>query len=246
MEKKLDDFISNLEGFENFSLSEQIDTFAYFILINQKYDGFIAKEIALCFHLLRLKPHTNIPYYLSSNSKDKNSKFIKQNGKYYIQRTFKQKLDERFGSPVLPAKVTSEFFPIDLLLNTRGYLVNVANQALASYNKGIYDGCSVLTRKLIEILIIECFEKHSIENRIKKSDGSFYFLSDLITELLKDPKWNITRNAKQAFPKIKKIGDMSAHNRRYVALKADLDSIKDDIRIVIGELIHLIDYPNWK
>jgi len=246
MEKELEDFINIIEGFESLLLSEQIDTFAYFVLINKKNDGFIAKDIALCFDFLHLKPHTNIPSYLSSNSKDKNSKFIKKNGKYYIQRTFKLKLDDRFGAPVLPTKVTSDFFPIDLLLNTRGYLVIVANQALASYNNGIYDGCSVLTRKLIEILIIECFEKYSIEKLIKKPDGSFCFLSDLIAELLKDPKWNITRNARQAFPKIKKIGDLSAHNRRYIACKADLDTIKDDLRIAIGELIYLIDYPNWK
>lgn len=246
MKKELEEFSNTIENFEILSLSEQMDAFAYFILINQKNDGFLAKDIALCFEHLHLKSHSNISYYLSSNSKDKKSKFLKQNGKYYIQRAFKQKLDVQFGTPILPTKVTSDFFPIELLQNTRGYLVSVANQALVSYNKGIYDGCSVLTRKLIEILIIECFERHSIENLIKKADGSFYFLSDLITELLKEPKWNITRNAKQAFPKIKKIGDLSAHNRRYVACKPDLDNIKGDLRIAMGELIHLIDYLNWK
>lgn len=246
MENELEVFIETIEEFESYSLSEQIDIFAYFTLIVQKKDGFLAKDILLCFNCLHLKPHSNISYYLTTNSKDKKGKFLKRDGKYYIQRLFKQKLDNQLGTPVLPSKVTSDFFPIDLLINTRGYLVTVANQALASYNKGIYDGCSVLTRKLIEILIIECFERHKIENLIKKPDGSFYFLSDLITQLLKDPKWNITRNAKQAFPKIKKIGDLSAHNRRYIACKPDLDTIKDDLRISIGELVHLIDYPNWK
>jgi hypothetical protein len=44
---------------------------------------------------------------------------------------------------------------------------------------------------------------------------------------------------------IKKIGDLSAHNRRYTAKKQDIEKIKDDIRIVIEELTHLIDYHSW-
>jgi len=42
------------------------------------------------------------------------------------------------------------------------------------------------------------------------------------------------------------MGDLSAHNRRYIARKNDLDKLKDDLRIVLEELIHIIDYPNWK
>ena len=42
------------------------------------------------------------------------------------------------------------------------------------------------------------------------------------------------------------MGDLSAHNRRYIARKIDLDKLKDDLRIVLEELIHIIDYPNWE
>ena len=245
--KQLETFIEKIENFDTLTSSSQIDFFAYFLLIEQKNDGFLAKEISECFDALHLPPYSNIPSYLSSKSKGKNKKYIKKNGnRYYIERTFKQKIDEQIGIPTLPSNVHSDFFPIELLDNTRGYLKTIANQALASYNKGIYDGCSVLTRKLIEILIIECFEKHGNDNLIKNPDGNFYFLSDLITELLKGPSWNIGRNAKKSLPKIKNIGDKSAHNRRYIARKNDLDGIKEDVRTVIEELIHLIDYPNWK
>src|SRR5690606_26195424 len=159
---------------------------------------------------------------------------------------FKQLLDGKVGTPVLPSRVHSDFFPIELFNNTRSYLTTLANQALLSYNKGIYDGCSVLTRKLIEILIIECFERHGIEGSIKNRDGSFFYLSDLIQELLKEPKWTISRNAKKGLPKIKDLGDKSAHNRRFIAREQDLSHVRDEIRTVIEELIHLIDYPNWK
>lgn len=244
--KELETYIEKITHFDELSSSSQIDFFAYFLLIEQKNDGFTAKEIALCFDYLHLPPYSNIPSYLASKSKGQNKKYIKKNtNRYYIERRFKQQLDEQIGSPTLPSNVHSDFFPIELFDNTRGYLKTIANQTLASYNKGIYDGCSVLTRKLIEILIIECFERHSIDNLIKTSEGNFYYLSDLITEFLKEPKWNIGRNARLSLPKIKNIGDKSAHNRRYIARKNDIDGIKENIRTVIEELIHLIDYPTW-
>ncbi|MDA0780618.1 MAG: hypothetical protein O2810_01080 [Bacteroidetes bacterium] len=245
--KALDTFIEKIEGFDQLSSSTQIDLFAYFLLIEQKNDGFVAKDISECFDTLHIQPYSNIPSYLSSKSKGKGKKFIKKNGnKYYLERTFKQSTDAQIGTPALPSNVHSDFFPIELFDNTRSYLKTIANQALASYNKGIYDGCSVLTRKLIEILIIECFERYGNDNLIKKPDGNFLYLSDLIIELLKEPAWNIGRNAKASLPKIKKVGDKSAHNRRFIARKSDLDKIQDDIRTVIEELIHLIDYENWK
>ncbi|GET24556.1 hypothetical protein [Prolixibacter sp. NT017] len=245
--KELETFIEKVEDFDQLPSSKQIDLFAYFLLIKEKKDGFIAKDILDCFFSSHLPPYSNIPSYLSSRSKGKGKKFIKKNSnRYYLERTFKQSLDEQIGAPALPSEVHSNFFPIELFDNTRGYLKTIANQSLASYNIGIYDGCSVLTRKLIEILIIECFERHGNESLIKREDGNFYFLSDLIAEFLKEPAWNVGRNAKTSLPKIKNIGDKSAHNRRYIARKNDLDDIKDDVRIVIEELIHLVDYENWR
>lgn len=244
--KDLEVFIERIEGFEKLPYSKQIDFFAYFMLIEQKKDGFIAKDIFDCFETLHLSPYSNIPAYLSSKSKGKVKQFIKKNGnRYYIERAFKLTIDAKIGIPKLPANVHSDYFPIELFDKTRGYLKIIANQALASYNSGIYDGCSVLTRKLIEILIIECFERHGKEFLVKRTDGVFLFLSDLIAEFLKEPAWNIGRNAKNGLPKIKNLGDKSAHNRRYIARKQDLDSLKDDIRTVIEELIHLNDYENW-
>lgn len=243
----LEEFIDKIDGFDSLKSSSQIDFFAYYLLIEKKADGFVPKDIEACFDYLHLNPYSNIYTYLGSKLKGKQKKFIKKNGnKYYLERSFKICLDSLIGVASLPSSVHSELFPIELFDNTRGYLKTIANQTLASYNKGIYDGSSVLTRKLVEILIIECFERYGIENLIKKPDGTFFYLSDLISEFLKEPKWNIGRNAKRGLPNIKKIGDQSAHNRRYIARKPDLDNTKDDLRIVIEELIHIVDYPNWK
>ena len=37
-----------------------------------------------------------------------------------------------------------------------------------------------------------------------------------------------------------------AHNRRFSAKKTEMEKLKYDLRIVIEELVHLIDYPSRK
>ncbi len=49
----------------------------------------------------------------------------------------------------------------------------------------------------------------------------------------------LSRNAKQSLPKLKDIGDLSAHSRRYNAHRHDIDKIKDDLRLVVQELLGL-------
>lgn len=137
-------------------------------------------------------------------------------------------------------------FPKELLNNTRGYIINIGNQATLCYESSFYDASLVMIRKLIETLIIECFEYNLISDKIKGKDGYFFYLSDLIDSFVKEPKWSLSRNTINSLPKIKKLGDLSAHNRRFSAKKHDLDKISGDLRIVIEELIHLINYSNKK
>jgi len=242
----LESFILRVKGFNDLPASKKIDFFAYFILIEKKSSGFTAKDILECFDKLHIEPYSNISSYLNSKSKGRSKKYLKKNGLYFLERGFKGILDTGFGKITKPKVSDSKYLPFEIFDDTRGYVTKLAEQTISSYDLELFDGCSVLTRKLLEVLIIECFERHGIENLIKKTDGSFFYLSDLITELVKEPKWNLGRNTKQALPKIKKNGDLSAHNRRYIARKSDLDKTKDDLRIVIEELIHIIDYPSWK
>ncbi|MCP9770370.1 hypothetical protein EGI22_20885 [Lacihabitans sp. LS3-19] len=243
---KLDTYILHIENFLNLPASKKIDFFAYYLLIQCKKDGVTAKEIESCFEELHIQAYSNTSSYLLNKSTGKNKQYIKKNGKYYLERGFKESIDNQFGKIPIPKASSSKYLPFEIFNDTRGYVQQIAEQTINSYDLGLFDACSVLTRKLVEVLIIECFERHNVDNHIKKSDGCFFYLSDLIAELLKETKWNISRNAKQSLPKIKKIGDLSAHNRRYFARKNDADIIRDDLRIVLEELIHIIDYKTWK
>lgn len=136
---------------------------------------------------------------------------------------------------------TQQVLPRSLARGTRGYIEKVVNQANGCYENGWYDACSVMIRRLIETLIIESFEKHSIARKIKNSQGDFFYLRDLIHCCLAETSWNLSRNCKQALPKLKDIGDKSAHSRRYVAQRGDLDPLLNDIRLVVQELLFLAD-----
>jgi hypothetical protein len=126
-----------------------------------------------------------------------------------------------------------------LVKGTKGYIVIVANQINSTYENGCYDACAVMIRRLVETLIIEAFEYHNIANKIKGPTGNFFYLSDLITYTLNETKWNLGRNAKQALPKLKSIGDLSAHSRRFIANRDDIDKIIPDLRTALQELIYL-------
>jgi hypothetical protein len=128
---------------------------------------------------------------------------------------------------------------VALIKGTRGYIERVAHQVNGCYENGWYDACAVMIRRLLETLIIETFEFHNIASKIKAGNGDFFFLSDLIRCTLAEQSWNLTRNSKTALPKLKDIGDKSAHSRRYHAVRKDLDKLLPEIRVVIQALIYL-------
>ena len=91
----------------------------------------------------------------------------------------------------------------------------------------------------METLIIEAFEHHGIAHKIKNPTGDFLHSADLVAATLSESIWNLGRNAKKALPKLKEMGDQSAHSRRFVAHREDIDKVQGDFRTVIQELVYL-------
>jgi hypothetical protein len=136
-------------------------------------------------------------------------------------------------------KDKSSVLPQVLFHSTRGYLEKVVYQINCCYENTCYDACSVMIRRLTEILLIEVYEHHSLEQKIKDNNGEFFLLEELINRFLAEPKWNLSRNTKQGLKILKHIGDLSAHSRRYNANRHDLDKIIADLRIIAEELLYL-------
>jgi hypothetical protein len=137
---------------------------------------------------------------------------------------------------------SDELFPVELVESTRGYIESIAIQANGCYQKGWYDACAVMLRRLIETLIIECFEHHGIADKIKDTDGNYFYLADLIRAFLSEKTWHIPRNMGKHLGKLKTIGDSSAHDRYFVAKRGDVEKLSDDVRFTIQSLIYIAKF----
>ncbi|MDK2407799.1 hypothetical protein QHH11_02720 [Aphanizomenon sp. PH219] len=144
----------------------------------------------------------------------------------------------------------NDFIPMEIVNSTRrGYIIKVTEQINSCYKYGIYDACAVMIRRLIETLIIECYESYNKASKIQK-DGDFIALSHLLEAFLNENElWNVPRNAKQSLTKISKIKsitDMSAHNRYFLAKKQDIDNLKSEmhLRIAIEALVHIAKFED--
>ena len=157
-----------------------------------------------------------------------------------LAKSLQSEAPESFLPPSDGAKPTSEqVVSYSIVRGTRGYIERVCHQINGTYENGWYDACAVMMRKLIEILIIEAFERHRIDRNIKDSSGNFLYLKDLIGRTMEERSWNLGRNVKDALPRLKRVGDLSAHSRRYNAHRDDIDQLISDFRIVCQELIYL-------
>lgn len=126
-----------------------------------------------------------------------------------------------------------------IVRGSRTYIERIVFQINATYDASCFDACSIMIRKLLETLIIEVFEHFQADQHIKNSQGNFMRLSEMIDQLLKQPLWNLGRETKANLPKLKIVGDRSAHNRRYTAHRSDIDKVIDSLRIVVQELLSL-------
>jgi hypothetical protein len=129
-------------------------------------------------------------------------------------------------------------FPLSLLADTgRGYLVAIGRQMNGCFASGWYDACAVMMRRLLEVSIVEAFEKKGLSDRIKRPDGNYVDLSELVRRALTESTWALSRNTRKWLPELKDVGHVSAHGRYYTATRADIQRIRQGCRVVIEEFL---------
>lgn len=124
-----------------------------------------------------------------------------------------------------------------LVEGTRSYIERTVHQINGTYENGWYDACAVMLRRLIETLIIEAYEGKKIDHKIKDKDGDFLPLDKLINEARKESALNLSRDTKRILPKIKNLGDRSAHTRTFNANRSILERLSQDPFLDIHALV---------
>lgn len=244
MYEKLEGFIQKIPNFINKSSSEMIMYFVYYCLYIENLQQVQSKQIEECYSILSVKPYSNISAYLANHVKGKNAIFLKTKSGYTLERSTVEKIKNEVAED-FEVIVTDELLPLDILDATPYYIKLTAKQMNQCFECCLYDATLVMMRKLMETLIIECFERYDIDESIKDDKGQFYFLSELIPRFVMSGKWNVSRNLASYVKMVKKYGDLSAHNRRFLAKKSDMNDFKFEMRQVVQEIIMIIDYKNW-
>ncbi len=139
-----------------------------------------------------------------------------------------------------PIPASEQVLPMAVVDNIRrGYIEKVILQANGCYEHQWYDACAVMIRRFVETLIIECYEAKRKTAEIQDQNGNFFMLRDLVDKMISDKSWNLGRETKSALPLLKSLGDRSAHTRRYLAKKPDVDKVLHGLRVVADDLLHL-------
>jgi len=168
---------------------------------------------------------------------------LKSGDLFRIKPTSRGTVEAWLSSILMPSPPVADqangFVPEAVWKGTFGYIEKIAQQVNGCYEFGYYDGASVLIRKIIENLLIECYEHRKIENRLKDSNGNYPMLKQIIASAVDRNDLPLGRDTREVLKEAKPLGDWSAHTRRYVAVKADLDKFQAKLRVAIDDLLHL-------
>jgi len=128
--------------------------------------------------------------------------------------------------------------PFELYRGTRQNIERIADQINKSYHFEIYDGCAVLMRRLIEMLLILAFKEHGIESEIRGADGNYSQLSGIIAQAVGNTTLDLSRNAEEYLEIFREKGNLSAHNPFHNARRKDLELVQPKFRHLVEELFY--------
>lgn len=166
--------------------------------------------------------------------------FLNKNDEIVFSLNERTKINEKFRRFLGDAKQEIKDTILELadFENQRTYVLALARQINACRQFDIFDGCAVLMRRLMEVLIIDAYEVHALRAKIV-SGHEYLPLSGLIGVLTSGHEFKLSRNCKKWIDRCKEIGDNAAHSRTYITRKLDIDDFSGNYRSLIAELLGL-------
>lgn len=121
---------------------------------------------------------------------------------------------------------------------TRGYIESLAKQINASFEHNIFDGCAVLMRRLVEVLLILSYRNLGIEVAIQDASGNYQMLEGIINDAKTNSTLKLSRNSKNNLDTFRQLGNFSAHKIEYTCRKEYIAPHIQEYRALIVELFH--------
>jgi hypothetical protein len=210
-----------------------------FSLVTAKKNEFSIHDVTTWFETLHLaKPNTS---RLQGNI-IKSSCFIRGNSKSLFKLHAREvnKLNEEFPQLKTSEEVISldSVLPESLYQVSRGYIESLGKQINSSYEHNIFDGCAVLMRRFLEILLIQAYEKLGIEISIRDSAGNYMLLEGIVQDAISNSRLGLTRNSRSCLDKFRILGNFSAHKIYYICKKQYIEEVILEYRACIEELLY--------
>jgi hypothetical protein len=117
------------------------------------------------------------------------------------------------------------------------YLRDITIEINTAFRNGAYNACSVLLRRLLETLIIKAHTRSGTPEMATNAGGEFYHLGKLIDDITQNRLFGLSRNAYEAMPDLKRLGDWGAHNPTVMVRHTDLEPLKIKARLCFEELL---------
>jgi len=134
--------------------------------------------------------------------------------------------------------VNDEILPNQLLNGTRGYIEKIAKQINGSFENNFNDGCAVLMRRLLEILLIMTYQHHRKQGEIQDNQNGYKNLSYIINYTKSNNQFHLSKTAIDCLDIFRILGNFSAHSIEYNCLKKEIKDVSQDFRVTIEELLY--------
>ncbi|AEF99502.1 DUF4145 domain-containing protein [Methylomonas methanica] len=220
---------------------EKVALLAYFLSENKQEAEFTVKDVSsIIFALGFAQPnHSRL-----KNKIIKSNAFVKgsKNDSFKLSIKRLNQLRELYPDINESEDIVSDdsIIPEVLLQETRRpYLIKLAQQINASYEHNLFDACSLMMRRLLEVLLIHAFENFNIENDVKDSEGNYQNLKTLINKAISKPEIALSNDVKKDVDKFRELGNLSAHRVKYNCRRDDIRTSKLEYRAVIEELLYV-------
>lgn len=206
---------------------------------SQEFEERTASELANDLHEEGF-PKPNVTRLANGLSKSKYAVKGRRKKSYQLNVRYISELDEKYGAILKLRKLDIEdkVIPLDWVDGTRAYLEKLVHQINGTYQFGFYASCAVLSRRLMESLIVEVYVSRGRHQEIQ-TNGVFNSLDRLISYLTTDNSIPLGRAMPGTMRDVKELGDMAAHDRTYITRDYDIDDIKVRLCRMISELLVL-------
>jgi len=235
------DTFLNVSNFAAKTEIERTELFAFYLLQVNQQSIFTLKEVAEFFNAHGFsRPNSS---RLAEKLK-KSKGFVKATGagNYQLHKLKVETLKREF--PDIDSKseeiiTEDKILPEGLYLKTRGYIEILAKQINASYDHNIFDGCAILMRRLIEILLVLTYKHLGRLDEIEDTSGTLKNLSTIINHTLSNNVIpSLCRDSRELLDHLRELGNSSAHRISYNAKKGDINPIRQRFRVLVEELLY--------